>query len=1085
MASFWGRSLLAASAAVAIAASLGGVGSPALANEGANRAAGVHLADPELTACVNAKLGASRAPDAPIMQAEIEGITVMTCNGDFAVTSLEGFEAANDLRTLAFLGGRHDLSGSGVLRPLTTMPKLSSLTLTDANLTDASLGVVSGAGKLSRLTVVGNPKLTTLEPLATMTSLTTLDASRNAALSDFEALAKLRSLRDLTISQNPLLTDLAPLAGLTELSYLNAQMTGIDSLAPLSELTKLTSISATHTQVSSLEPLAKLTALSNLSMSRAQLTSLAGIENAAALKTLEIDHNSDLGDNITAIGNKPLLYRIHMDAIGATTLAPLRELAGLKSLQAMGNHIQSLEGLPAAPGSRSDGTMAVTAQQIHLEDVWVPRGAKRYRADVSGELALRDGITFPRFGGNQAPVLSPDLPYVDITVYSAIPTAEYTFSETNELDNDRYTGTVYHPIVWSTITSEDSATLTFQQPWEQQTTYTQGFPAASFELVPRDGVERPDWLQIDAEGKLSGTPDTFGEWAFDLRVADALGNTMTQRLDIAVADPGTATVELSHDQTVAAGGSATFTVTRANDGYAGAASVTVATQDGAAGDENPARAGVHYTPLAETLSWADGDTSPREVTVATLETAAGDPDRSFTLELAGAEPAGLVAIGAGGSTDVTIVAPTPVPNELNFTGPQRAEGGESLTFEVSRSRAAEDPWTGVASVQVSTADVSALAGTHYEETTATLEWGPNDFAAKQFVVPTLAPAAGDPERNFAVELSEPSTFAALGKVSSVTGTITAPAPELTVFALNGDQQGIAGETLSFEVSRVNATQLPWEGETSVVVETVDGSAEGGTHFTAVAPTTLTWEAGDTDSKTVTVATERVAAGDPDRTFQVRLSEPGAYGEFGSPSEVEGVIVAEVPDPSLLAVVGEPEVRAGEAAVFTVTRTDAAERTWTGPVTVRVRTQDGTAHAGTHFTPVDVELSWEAGDDSSQQVEVPTTPGFRGDESRQLTLEISAPSEHAVVEAGASTAVGTISYAKLTPVDPDPDADPETDPGTETDPGSGGGDGSGGGTSAPRDGLAATGGPGIELPLMLGGAALLAGSALLLRRKKRA
>ncbi len=1120
MGKFWGKRALAAGAALALVGGLAGVATPALATASeataseatASEAAGsgapggnasatagaaprsgaelradaIALADPELAACVNKKLGSGRAPDAPISRAEIESVTVLSCSSDFAVTSLDGFEAAVEMRTLTFLGGKHDLSGPGALNALIRLPKLSSLTLTDAGLTDDSLGTISGAGSLSRLTIAGNAALTSLGSLATLTKLTNLDASRNPGLTDFGALAQLTALRDLNLGQSTQLADLEPLRGLTKLSSINAQMTGVSSLAPLAGLTELTSLTVSFTDVDSLEPLAALDKLAHLTVSRAKITSLAGIEGADGLKTLDIDHNPGLGDDIGAIAGKQQLYRIHMDAIGATTLEPLRDLPALRSLQAQGNQISSLVGLPEAPANRADGTLAVTAQQIRLGEVHVPRGAKKFRADITGELSLRDGSTFPSFGGNQAPALSPELPFVDITIYSAIPTAEYTFSQTNALDNDRFTGTVFHPIVWSTITSADSATIPYGEPWEQQTTVTPGFPASSHEIAPLAGSDAPDWLSIDrATGLLSGTPVSYGSWTFELRVADPLGNEMRQRMDLSVPQPDPSIVELGEDQTGLAGDTLTFTVTRAPaapGSYSGAADVTVATQDGPAGSEDPALAGTHYEAHEETLSWAAGDMSPRTVTVQTLPTAAGDPDRHFTLELRDPQPQNDVQIGAGVSADATIQAPVPVENEFEFTGPQRALAGSELTFEVSRSQAAVNPWTGEASVTASTRDASAVAGEHYVARTETLTWAADDFAPKPFAVETLETDAGGPERTLSVELSDPSRFTAIGEVGAVTGEIVAPDPELTVFALDGDQHGVAGDTIEFQVSRINAAELPWLGATSVDVRTVDESAEAGEHYEEVPLTTLTWAAGDTAPQTVRVPTSAVPAGDPDRSFRVELSSPGAHGEFGHPAVATGTITAETPEPSLLAVHDAAAVRAGGDAVFEVTRSDAAERAWTGPVTVRVTTVDGTARAGTHFTAVDIELRWEAGDDAPQQVRVPTTAGFAGDAARGFTVALSEPSEHAEAGGPAGIAAGAISYAKLPPVDP---GDGGTDGGTD-----GSTDGStDGGTGKPKPGapgtggLAETGGPDLALPLTLGAAALLAAGALLITRRR--
>ena len=98
----------------------------------------------------------------------------------------------------------------------------------------------------------------------------------------------------------------------------------------------------------------------------------------------------------------------------------------------------------------------------------------------------------------------------------------------------------------------------------------------------------------------------------------------------------------------------------------------------------------------------------------------------------------------------------------------------------------------------------------------------------------------------------------------------------TGVAIDGDQKGNAGTELTFTVSRADTVKNSWQGEASVRVSTVDGTAISGTDYTAV-DEVLTWEAEDFAPKTVRVQTMKKASSTQSSaeplTFTLRLSEP--------------------------------------------------------------------------------------------------------------------------------------------------------------------------------------------------------------------
>ena len=97
-------------------------------------------------------------------------------------------------------------------------------------------------------------------------------------------------------------------------------------------------------------------------------------------------------------------------------------------------------------------------------------------------------------------------------------------------------------------------------------------------------------------------------------------------------------------------GNVIITVTRSG-GSDGAVSVDFATMDGSA------LAGQDYTANAGTLSWADGDTTDRTITIAIIDDVLPEPAESFSIALS--NPSGGMILGAQSNMTVTIDANDP------------------------------------------------------------------------------------------------------------------------------------------------------------------------------------------------------------------------------------------------------------------------------------------------------------------------------------------------------------------------------------------------------------------------------------------
>ncbi len=209
---------------------------------------------------------------------------------------------------------------------------------------------------------------------------------------------------------------------------------------------------------------------------------------------------------------------------------------------------------------------------------------------------------------------------------------------------------------------------------------------------------------------------------------------------------------------------------------------------------------------AGTLTWADGDTSPKTLTfsfsffgnqpVYTL-CAASATQGTITYSARLANLTGGATLGTNAVSKLEITdAEAPAAGVLNFTSRRfyGADGGSAIisvrrdggtTGSVSVNYATSSTLPAVGSNQAAIGP--GQAGTHYTATTGTLTWAAGDSAVKTFTVPLSAAGITNGALNVAVNLSAPTNSAVLGTVASALLTIQNKAS--TVYDINDNTDG--------------------------------------------------------------------------------------------------------------------------------------------------------------------------------------------------------------------------------------------------------------------------------------------------------
>jgi len=331
-------------------------------------------------------------------------------------------------------------------------------------------------------------------------------------------------------------------------------------------------------------------------------------------------------------------------------------------------------------------------------------------------------------------------------------------------------------------------------------------------------------------------------------------------------------------------GTVTLSVTRTG-GNSGAVSVQYATANGTA------TSGADYTAASGSLSWADGDTTAKTITIPILDDAIFEGNEAFSLSLS--NPTGGAALGSPATETITILDnEQPPPGTLQFTVSTASvnESAGTITLTVSRVIGS----SGAVGVQYATGNGSATAGSDYTTTSGTLSWANGDTSPKTITVPILDDSAVEGSETFTLALSNPTGGARLGSPTTVTITIldndqARPGSlQFTVAAVSVQEN--AG-SITLTVNRVNGSN----SAVRVQFATANGTASSGSDFTAVSGA-LTWADGDTSAKTISIPILNDVAFENNETFSVTLSNPTGGATLGSPVTTTVTILDDDPVP---------------------------------------------------------------------------------------------------------------------------------------------------------------------------------------------
>ena len=210
------------------------------------------------------------------------------------------------------------------------------------------------------------------------------------------------------------------------------------------------------------------------------------------------------------------------------------------------------------------------------------------------------------------------------------------------------------------------------------------------------------------------------------------------------------------------------------------------------------------------------------------------------------------------------------------------ENGASVTITVTRQGGSY----GATSVSFASANGTALAGSDFTTANGTLSWADGDNTAKTITISILNDALLESNEVFTVNLSGVSG-AALGSQVSTTVTIyddEASPPGTVQLSAATYSVNESGGSVTITATRTGGSF----GAASVNYATANGTAVAGSDFTGVNGK-LSWAAGDSASKTITIPIVNDTVFESNELFTVTLS--GATGaSLGSQTSANVTIV---------------------------------------------------------------------------------------------------------------------------------------------------------------------------------------------------
>ncbi|NOT13417.1 MAG: S8 family serine peptidase [Methylococcaceae bacterium] len=317
-----------------------------------------------------------------------------------------------------------------------------------------------------------------------------------------------------------------------------------------------------------------------------------------------------------------------------------------------------------------------------------------------------------------------------------------------------------------------------------------------------------------------------------------------------------------------------------------------------------------------------------------------------------------------------------IPVQFSSATYRVSEAVLAATITVTRAGGTASP----ASVNFSTSDGTASAGTDYTAVSGTLTFGAGE-TSKTFTIPIINDTLHESNKRVNLALSSPTGGVLLGARATAVLVVVDNDPAGTVqFSSATFRVNEAGPTATITVTRTGGTA----SGVGIGYTMSDGTATTGTDYTAMSGT-LTFGTGET-SKTFTIPIINDTLQEPNQRVNLALSNPTGGALLGV--QVTAVMIIVDNDPAGTVQFSTATYSINEprpAATITVTRTGGTA----SGVTVDYTMSNGTATTGADYTALVGTLTFGAGE-ISKTFTVPILDDQLVEGNETVSLELINP-----------------------------------------------------------------------------------------------
>ena len=422
---------------------------------------------------------------------------------------------------------------------------------------------------------------------------------------------------------------------------------------------------------------------------------------------------------------------------------------------------------------------------------------------------------------------------------------------------------------------------------------------------------------------------------------------------------------------------ATVTVTRTG-GSSGAVSVSFATSNGTA------TAGSDYTAVSQTVSFANGDTANKTISIPIINDTTAEANETVNLTLS--NPTGGAALGSPSTAVLTITDNDAAAGTLQFSAATYSVGENVANATVTVTRTGGS--TGAVSVNFATSNGTATAPGDYTAVTQTVNFANGDAANKTINIPIIDDTAAEPNETVNLTLSG----ATLGSPSTAVLTITDNDAGGTTLSVSPTTIPAGGTVTATWSGIASPTPRDWIG-----LYTPGASNTGYIDWIYVSGSKTPGAAQASGSRPFVVPGS-LAPG----TYQLRLFANDTFTLLATSNNFTvtgGGGAGSLQFSAATYTVGE---NAGNAAVI-VTRAGGSS----GAVGVTFATSNGTATAPGDYTAVAQTVNFANGDTANKTVNIPIINDTAAEPNETVNLTLSSPTGGAALSSP-STAVVTIT-----------------------------------------------------------------------------